>query len=225
MRILLAEDEHAMSEAVSDILSYHHYTVDAVFDGEDALAYAMAQHYDAMILDIMMPKMDGVSVLKALRAAGNPTPVLLLTAKSEIESRVTGLDAGADDYLCKPFAMGELLARVRAMLRRREPYTPQMLSVGNVTLNQGSGTLMCGELVQPLSRLEFGLMELLMRHPGITLSGSVMLERVWGYDSEAQADTLRVYMTYLRRKLSLLHANLEIRSKRGVGYSLEVKQE
>lgn len=224
MRILLAEDEQAMSEAVSDILAYHHYTVDAVFDGEDALAYAAAQHYDAMILDIMMPKADGLSVLKSLRRAGNHTPVLLLTAKSEIESRVSGLDAGADDYLCKPFAMGELLARVRALLRRREPYTPEMLSVGNVTLNQGTGMLACGDRVQPLSRLEYGLMELLMRHPGLTFPGNVLLERVWGYDSDAQADTLRVYMTYLRRKLSLLQSNLEIRSRRGVGYSLEVKQ-
>lgn len=223
MRILFAEDERAMSEAVSDVLTYHHCTVDAVDNGEDALAYAMAQHYDAMILDIMMPKMDGVSVLKQLRAVGNHTPALLLTAKSEVENRISGLDAGADDYLCKPFAMGELLARVRAMLRRREQYTPELLSVGNVTLNQGTGMLVCGELAQPLSRLEYNLMELLMLNPGITFPGGVLLERVWGYDSDAQADTLRVYMTYLRRKLSLLDSNLEIRSRCGVGYSLEVK--
>ena len=224
MRILLAEDERAMSEAVCDILVYHHYTVDAVYDGETALAYAMGQHYDGIILDVMMPGMDGFSVLSRLRSAGSHTPVLLLTAKADVASRIAGLDAGADDYLCKPFAMGELLARVRAMLRRGEQYAPELLKVGNVSLNQGSGALMCGGHAQPLSRLEYGLMELLMRHPGVTFSSSTLLDRVWGYDSDAQADTLRVYMSYLRRKLSALKADVEIRSRRGVGYSLEVKR-
>lgn len=224
MKILLAEDEQAMSEAVCDILLYHHYAVDAVYDGEEALAYAMTQHYDGIILDIMMPELDGLSVLLRLRSAGNHTPVLLLTAKSDIENRIAGLDAGADDYLCKPFAMGELLARVRAMLRRREPYAPEELCVGNVSLNQGSSALVCGEQVQPLSRLEYGLMELLMRNPGIMFSSSMLLDRVWGVDSEAQADTLRVYMSYLRRKLAALKADVEIHSRRGVGYSLEVRR-
>ena len=144
MRLLLAEDEIAMSEAVVDILNYHKYSVDAVYDGEDALDYARSQSYDGVILDVMMPKLDGLSVLKQLRRENNFTPVLLLTARTEVEDRIGGLDAGADDYLPKPFAMGELLARVRAMLRRRENYTPDVLRAGNVELNASRFLLAVG---------------------------------------------------------------------------------
>lgn len=224
MRILLAEDEVAMSEAVVDILDYHHYAVDAVYNGADALDYARSQNYDGIILDIMMPRMDGIEVLRRLRSEGNRTPVLLLTAKGEVEDRIRGLDAGADDYLPKPFAMGELLARLRAMLRRRESYVPDVLELGNVALDPARFELRCGGRVQSLSKLEYQIMELLMRNPGMTFSAEVLLERVWGCDSDAGVGAVWVYISYLRKKLTALGADVEIASRRGLGYSLEVRR-
>ena len=222
MKLLLAEDEIAMSEAVVDILNYHKYSVDAVYDGEDALYYARSQSYDGIILDVLMPKLDGLSVLRQLRRENNTTPVLLLTARAEVEDRIDGLDAGADDYLPKPFAMGELLARVRAMLRRRENYMPDVLRAGNVELDASRFMLSVGENAVQLSRLEYQLMELFMRNPGITFPAEALLERIWGGNSEAEVGSVWVYISYLRKKLSALRANVEIRSRRGLGYSLEV---
>ena len=219
MRLL---DEIAMSEAVVDILNYHKYSVDAVYDGEDALYYARSQSYDGIILDVMMPKLDGLSVLRQLRRENNITPVLLLTARAEVEDRIGGLDAGADDYLPKPFAMGELLARVRAMLRRRENYMPDVLRAGNVELDASRFMLSVGGNAVQLSRLEYQLMELFMRNPGITFPAEALLERIWGGNSEAEVGSVWVYISYLRKKLSALRANVEIRSRRGLGYSLEV---
>lgn len=213
-----------MSEAVVDILDYHKYSVGAVYNGEDALHYARSQRYDGIILDIMMPKLDGLSVLGQLRREGNSTPVLLLTAKAEVEDRICGLDAGADDYLPKPFAMGELLARVRAMLRRRENYIPDVLRAGNVGLDQRRYALSTQSGSVQLSRLEYQLMELFMRNPGITFSAEALLERIWGCDTDAEVGSVWVYISYLRKKLAGLHANVEIRSKRGLGYSLEVEK-
>lgn len=222
MKLLLAEDEIAMAEAVVDILNYHHYTVGAVHNGEDALHYARSQRYDGIILDIMMPKMDGLQVLTLLRREGNTTPVLLLTAKAEVEDRISGLDAGADDYLPKPFVMGELLSRVRAMLRRRDTYTPDNLSIANLRLDQSRFALESPSGSCSLSRLEYQLMELFMANPGITFSADSLLERVWGCDSDAEVGSVWVYISYLRKKLAALNAEVEIRSKRGLGYSLEV---
>lgn len=224
MRILLAEDEIAMAEALVDILSFHNYSVDAVYNGADALDYALSQIYDGIILDVMMPRMDGIEVLEHLRQEGNRTPVLLLTAKGEVEDRIRGLDAGADDYLPKPFAMGELLARLRAMLRRRENYVPEMLSLGNVSLDPGRFELRCGDQAQSLSKLEYQIMELLMRNPGMTFSADALLERVWGCDSDAGVGVVWVYISYLRKKLSALDAEVAIASRRGLGYTLEVRQ-
>ena len=224
MRILLAEDEIAMSEALVDILSFHNYSVDAVYDGAAALDYARAQNYDGIILDIMMPRMDGIEVLEQLRREGNYTPVLLLTAKGEVEDRIRGLDAGADDYLSKPFATAELLARLRAMLRRRENYVPEMLRMGNVSLDPRRFELSCGEKVQSLSKLEYQMMELMMRNPGMTFSAEALLERVWGCDSEAGVGAVWVYISYLRKKLSALGSDVLIVSRRGLGYTLEVKR-
>lgn len=224
MKLLLAEDEIAMSEAVTDILTYHKYSVDAVYNGADALDYALASQYDGVILDIMMPKMDGIEVLKRLRAASCTVPVLLLTAKAEVEDRIRGLDAGADDYLPKPFAMGELLARVRAMLRRRENFTPDVVRVGNIALDQRRGLIACGDETQPLSALEYRLMELFALNPGICFSAGALLERIWGLDSDAEEGSVWVYISYLRKKLAKLGASVEIHSRRGVGYSLEVKK-
>lgn len=224
MRILLAEDEIAMSEALVDILSFHNYSVDAVYDGAAALDYARAQSYDGIILDIMMPRMNGIEVLEQLRRDGNFTPVLLLTAKGEVEDRIRGLDAGADDYLPKPFAMAELLARLRAMLRRRENYVSVMLRLGNVSLDPRRFELCCGEKVQSLSKLEYQIMELLMRNPGMTFPAETLLERVWGCNSDAGVGAVWVYISYLRKKLSTLGADVLIASRRGLGYTLEVRR-
>lgn len=221
MKLLYAEDERSMSEAVVDILTYHKYLVDAVYDGEEALAYAQTEQYDGIILDIMMPKMDGLEVLKCLRNSGCTTPVLLLTAKSEVEDQIVGLDSGADDYLPKPFSMNLLLARVRAMLRRREQFTPNILTCGNISLNQQSYELSCGDQSMVLPKLEYQLMELFMLNKGIYLSTEELLCKTWGYDSKAEHGTVWVYISYLRKKLAALHANVTIRLKRNVGYTLE----
>ncbi len=221
MKLLYAEDELAMSDAVTDILEYHNYTVDAVYNGADALAYAREEHYDGIILDVMMPKMDGFSVLRELRAAGDKTPVLLLTARTEVEDRIAGLDYGADDYLPKPFATGELLARIRAMLRRREDFTPDILHCGDLSLNPATAELSCGGSSVVLPKLEFKLMELLMNNQNICLSTEDMLTKVWGYDTDADVGVVWVYISYLRKRLSALGSSVEIRARRGVGYTLE----
>lgn len=224
MKLLYAEDELAMSEAVTDILTYHKYTVDAVYDGEDALAYALNDNYDGIILDIMMPKMSGIDVLKKLRASGCKAPILLLTAKSQIEDRIQGLDAGADDYLPKPFAMGELLARVRAMLRRREDFTPDILSCGNLTLNLQSYELSANGKSFILPKIEYQMMELLMLNQNRYLSTEMILTKVWGYDTDAEVGVVWVYVSYLRKKLISLGADVEIKAKRNIGYMLENKE-
>lgn len=224
MKLLYAEDEISMSEAVVDILTYHKYTVDAVYDGKEALDYARTEKYDGIILDIMMPGMDGTEVLRTLRREGCTTPVLLLTAKGEIEDRILGLDLGADDYLPKPFAMGELIARVRAMLRRKENFTPDVLRCGNLSLNIQNAELRCGEQFFILPKLEYQLMELLMLNQGIFLSSEELLVRVWGYNTEAELGTVWVYLSYLRKRLTALNANVVIRARRNVGYTLEVTE-
>ena len=221
MKLLYAEDERAMSEAVTDVLLYHKYSVDAVYDGQDALDYARAENYDGIILDVMMPKKSGLEVLRQLRAEGCRTPVLLLTAKAEIEDRIAGLDLGADDYLPKPFAMGELLARVRAMLRRREEFTPTVLRCGDLALNQQTAELRCGEAAVVLPKLEYKLMELLMLNRGRCLSTEELLVKVWGYDTEAELGVVWVYLSYLRKRLAALDSKAEIKARRGVGYLLE----
>ena len=221
MKLLYAEDEPAMSEAVTDILTYHNYNVDPVDNGRDALDYALAESYDGIILDVMMPGLSGFEVLRRLRESGCRTPVLLLTAKSEVEDRIEGLDAGADDYLPKPFAMCELLARVRAMLRRREEFTPNVIVCGDLSLNQQSAELRCGEKNVVLPRLEYKLMELLMLNRGICLSTEDMLVKVWGYETEADIGVVWVYISYLRKRLAALGSTVEIKARRGVGYMLE----
>lgn len=221
MKLLYAEDEPAMSEAVTDILTYHNYSVDAVYDGAEALDYARNEQYDGIILDVMMPKMSGLDVLRQLRLEGCRTPVLLLTAKGEVEDRIDGLDAGADDYLPKPFAMGELLARVRAMLRRREEFTPNVIACGDLRLNQQSAELSCEDKTVVLPKLEYKLMELLMLNRGICLSTEDILVKVWGYETEADIGVVWVYISYLRKRLASLGSVVEIKARRGVGYTLE----
>lgn len=220
MKLLYAEDERAMAEAVADILEYHKFNVDVVYDGADALAYARSGDYDGMILDIMMPKVDGLEVLQQLRAEGNLTPVLLLTAKTQVEDRIRGLDLGADDYLPKPFDMGELLARIRAMLRRRAVFTPDLLCCGPLQLDRQRSELSCNGQSVLLPKLEFQMMELLMLNQGRYLSTEDMLVKLWGYDTDAEIGIVWVYVSYLRRRLAKLDAPVSIRAKRGTGYML-----
>ena len=223
MKLLYAEDEPAMSEAVTDILTFHKYMVDAVDNGEDALEYARSEEYDGIILDIMMPRMDGLTVLRKLRAEGNHTPVLLLTAKSEVSDRIEGLDLGADDYLPKPFVMEELLARVRAMLRRRESFMPAVLEAGDLCLNPSDATLSCRGKSVELQNREFQLMEALMKKPGICQSADSLIINAWGYDVDADANSVRVYLSGLRKRLSELGSKVEIISRRNIGYTLSWK--
>ncbi len=222
MKLLYAEDERSLSEAVVDVLQYHKYIVDAVYDGQDALDYAQNDQYDGIILDVMMPRLSGLQVLERLRAAGCRTPVLLLTAKGEVEDRIQGLDAGADDYLAKPFAMGELLARIRAMLRRREEFTPDVLQLGNLRLDRQNYSLCVDRQQLVLPKLEFQMMELFLLNKGIYLSTQDILVKVWGYDTEADVGIVWVYISYLRKKLSALGANVAIKAKRNIGYTLEL---
>jgi DNA-binding response OmpR family regulator len=221
MRVLLAEDEKEMSNALTAILKHNNYSVDAVYDGADALDYGVSDNYDIIILDIMMPKMNGIEVLGKLREKGIHTPILMLTAKSQIEDRILGLDKGADDYLSKPFAMGELLARVRAMGRRKLEYTPNLIKLGNISLNKENFELSNETSSLRLGNKEFQMMEMLMTSPKRLISTEQFMERIWGYDSEAEINVVWVYISYLRRKLEALEANIRIKAVRGIGYSLE----
>lgn len=221
MRLLLAEDERELSHALCAVLKHNNYSVDAVFDGQDAYDYGLDSNYDGIILDVMMPKMNGIDVLKKLREAGVTTPILILTAKSEIEDKVAGLDAGADDYLTKPFVMAELLARIRSMTRRQSEFVPNLVKLGNLTLNRENYELSTETSSVRLGNKEFQMMELLMNNAGRLIPTESFMERIWGYETEAEINVVWVYISYLRKKLSNLGANLEIKATRGVGYALE----
>ena len=223
MKLLYAEDEPALSEAVVDYLTYHKYIVDAVYDGAEAYDYAMSGEYDGIILDIMMPKKDGLEVLSDLRKNGCRTPVLLLTAKTQVEDRICGLDAGADDYLPKPFDMGELIARVRAMLRRREEFHPDLIHFGDLTLNMQSGEISANDAAMQLPRQEYRLMEQLMLNHRMYMSTEDLLIKAWGYNTETDTNSVWLYVSYLRKRLSALNSKVEIVSKRNVGYKLEYR--
>lgn len=222
MRLLLAEDEKSLSRALVKLLEHGNFSVDAVYDGEEALEYLEAGNYDGLILDIMMPKVDGLTVLKTIRAKGNLIPVLLLTAKSEIDDKVTGLDLGANDYLTKPFAPPELLARIRAMTRTQTAQATSSLTIGNITLDTSSYELSSPTGSFRLANKEFQMMELLMRNPKQLISTERFMEKIWGYDSEAEINVVWVYISYLRKKLTALHADIAIKATRNAGYSLEV---
>lgn len=222
MRILLAEDERSLSRAVVALLEKSNYSADAVYDGEEALAYLEAGNYDGVILDIMMPKMDGLEVLRRLREQGNPVPVLLLTAKSEVEDKVTGPDTGANDYLTKPFSTAELMARIRAMTRSQTGgQVTSRLTFGNITLDQTTFELSSSAGSFRLANREYQMMELLLRNPRQLIPTERFLERIWGYDSDVELNVVWVYISYLRKKLSALQANIQIKATRNVGYSLE----
>lgn len=220
MRLLLAEDERSLSRALTAILEGNRYSVDAVFDGAEALAYLEAGHYDAAILDIMMPKMDGLTVLRRIRTAGNRVPVLLLTAKGEVEDKVLGLDSGANDYLAKPFSTPELLARIRAMTRNQEVQQGVLLHMGNIALDCAAFQLSAPGGSVMLPNKEFQMMELLLRcAPGL-IPAERFLETVWGLDSETESNVVSVHISRLRKKLAELGADVEIAAARNAGYYL-----
>ena len=220
MRILLAEDERPLARAIVKIFEKNNYSADAVHNGEDALLYLEAGNYDAVVMDIMMPKMDGITALKKLRAAGNQIPVLMLTAKTEIDDKVLGLDSGANYYLTKPFDTKELLACIRAITRTQAEVDTQ-LSAGNITLDRSTFELASPTGSFRLANKEFQMMELLMANPHHIISAERFLEKIWGFDNEAEINVVWVYISYLRKKLAALHADITIKSSRNAGYSLE----
>ncbi|MDR6722899.1 DNA-binding response OmpR family regulator [Paenibacillus amylolyticus] len=223
MRILIAEDEIHLAEAVSQILKKNNYSVDMVHDGRSGLDYALSGIYDLLLLDIMMPEMDGITVLKTLRREGNHTPVILLTAKGEIDDKVTGLDYGADDYIAKPFATEELLARIRAALRRKGEVVPEdALKFGDIELNTVQLKLSVQGKEMKLNLKENELLELLITRKSAITSKEQIIEKLWGFDSEVEYNNVEVYISFLRKKLTFLNSAVRINTIRGVGYVLEV---
>ena len=224
MKLLFAEDDRDLSAAVKTLLERSGYLVDAVFDGEDAVDYAVSGAYDGMVLDWMMPGKDGVEALREIRRQGVRTPCLLLTARDAVEDRVTGLDAGADDYLSKPFNGKELLARIRAMLRRRDTYVPDVISWADLQLDKGSCELNCRGQSARLTGKLYQMTELFLENPGHLFSAQQLMDKIWGWDSEAEINVVWVCISQLRKKLSELGSETEIRVSRGTGYALEKRE-
>lgn len=220
MRILMAEDEVALAKAVGRILERNNYSVDIVHNGIDALQYLAEGEYDLAILDIMMPGIDGISVLQKIRQQRNPVPVILLTAKAEIDDKVSGLDSGANDYITKPFDTRELLARIRVLTRGQQP-ADSKLRFGNVSLDRANFVLSTSTGSFRLANKEYQMMEMLMSNPGILISSERFMEKIWGYETDTEINVVWVYISYLRKKLAALQANIQIRSSRNAGYSLE----
>lgn len=225
MRLLFAEDEVELSDAVVAVLKHNNYSVDAVYNGQDAYDYLSAQEYDGAILDIMMPGLDGVEVVKRIRKEGNQVPVIFLTAKSELDDRVLGLDAGADDYLTKPFALKELLARIRSITRRVGEVTGNTLQFGDLSLDANTYILSCGKQSISLPNKEFQMLEMMMRNPSQILSQDQFMDRIWGLDSETDLSVVWVNISYLRKKIAKLESKVSIKVTRNVGYSLDYQPE
>ena len=223
MKILLAEDEKSMSRALTAILTKNNYSVDAVFDGQDALDYLLTGDYDCAILDVMMPKLDGFSVLQKIREKGLSLPVMMLTAKSQVDDKVEGLDLGANDYLTKPFESRELLARLRAITRTVTPVADNTLRYGNVALNRANFELKTPTGSVKLAAKEFQMMEYLMANPGVLISTDRFMDKVWGLDSDADINVVWTNLSYLRKKLTSIGANIKIKATRNAGYSLEIE--
>lgn len=221
MRLLVAEDDAKLLKTLTHLFKMNHYLVDGVDNGKDALDFAMTGEYDGLILDIMMPLMDGISVLKALRANGITTPALFLTAKTEVYQRIEGLDAGADDYLPKPFSTAELLARVRAMLRRKDNFTPDLLTLGKMILNRSTFELCFEKESLSLSGKEFQVMEMLMQRPNILIPTEQFMTHIWGWETSVDTSVVWVHISNLRKKIDSLGAPVRIRFVRNAGYILE----
>lgn len=220
MKLLLAEDDRDVSKAVSALLRRSSYTVDQVYNGTDALDYLLGGDYDGAILDIMMPGKSGLEVVREARNQGIRIPIMMLTAMDEVDDRINGLDAGADDYLPKPFAGGELLARVRALLRRSESYTPDLLTYGDLTLDKSGYRLICGNQSVNLGGKAFQVMEMLMRAPGSVISVEQFMEHIWGWDTDVETSVVWVNISTLRKQLQKLGSSVEIKVVRGAGYTL-----
>lgn len=220
MRILVAEDEKPLARAISKIFEKSNYSTDVVFNGEDALDYIETGNYDAAVLDVMMPKLDGISVLKKVRQAGNNIPILILTAKSETDDKVLGLDSGANDYLTKPFDSKELTARIRA-ITRTQVSSDTKLTAGNLTLDRATFELASPKGSFKLANKEFQMMEMFMMNRHVVISTEKFMDKIWGYDSESEINVVWVYISYLRKKLTALGANVFIKASRNAGYSLE----
>jgi two-component system response regulator MprA len=218
--VLVAEDDRAVRDALVRTLRVEGYDVEAATDGAQTLDAIEASSPDLVVLDVMMPQIDGLTVCRRIRAGGNRVPVLILTARREIGDRVAGLDAGADDYLPKPFHSDELLARIRALLRRNAPASSDELRVADLTLDPARRTAVRGGVALDLTKTEFDLLELLMRNPGLVLTREVIYDRIWGYDFETSSRSLDVYVGYLRRKLEADGRSRLVHTLRGVGYAL-----
>ncbi len=221
MRILVVEDEIGLAEAIGAVLRKEKYEVDISNDGQSGLENALTDVYDCIILDIMLPKMNGLDVLTYLRVKNIETPILLLTAKSEVDDRIKGLDCGADDYLTKPFSMGELLARIRAMLRRKGIFTDINPKFLDITLDMKRGELICNENSVLLGRKEFQMMELLISNAGKIVTKEMFVKKIWGYDDDSEYNNVEVYISFLRKKLALIHSTVQIKTRRSIGYCLD----
>ena len=224
MRILVAEDDPKLLKTLVHIFELNNYAVDGVDNGEDAFVFASSDEYDGLVLDIMMPGMDGITLLKRLRAKGITAPALFLTARTEIEQRIEGLDAGADDYLPKPFSTGELLARVRAMLRRKDNFTPDMLSFGALSLNRSTYELVYREKTHALSGKEFQVMEMFMQNANVIVTVERLITHIWGWDTNVDTSVIWVHISNIRKKLDALSAPVSIRFVRNAGYILEASE-
>ena len=225
MKILLVDDERDLVDALSGILNQQKYSVDCAYNGEEGLDCALTGIYDLIILDVMMPKMDGITILRILRQHKIDTPVLILSAKAEIQDKISGLNFGADDYLTKPFSTEELLARIKALLRRKEKYTGDLISFGDISIDRDSFELSCGNNKITLGKKEFQILEMLLLNQGKILSKNLLIEKIWGYDNEAEYNNIEVYVSFIRRKLSAVNSSTEIKSIRGVGYTLGVNND
>ncbi|MBO7345859.1 MAG: response regulator transcription factor [Clostridia bacterium] len=220
MKILLVDDEKQLTDALCAILKKNNYSVDCAYNGEDGLDMALSAIYDLIILDIMMPKIDGITVLKTLRENQCSTPVLMLSAKSEITDKIDGLNSGADDYITKPFSTDELLARIKALLRRKEKFTGDVLSYNDLSLDRNTIELVCGQKRVVLGKKEFQILEMLILNQGKSVDKDKLIEKIWGYDTDAEYNTIEVYVSFLRRKLTAVGSKTEIKSIRGIGYTL-----
>lgn len=223
LNILVVEDEVQLADTLAEILKRNKYNVDAVFDGEDGLEYARTGIYDCILLDIMLPVRSGIEVVQILRKEKNSTPIMLLTAKSEVEDKIQGLDCGADDYLTKPFSTGELLARIRALTRRKGEVEVDYLHFDELRLSRQTYALTQGENSMKLSLKEYQIMEILMSNPGQIMPKERFIEKIWGYESDVEYNNIEVYISFLRKKLAAIQSTVQIRTARGIGYFLEKK--
>ncbi len=225
MKILLVDDERQLTDALSVLLKQNNYSVDCAYDGEEGLDLALSDIYDVIVLDIMMPKLNGIEVLKRLRQNNVSSPVLMLSAKSELDDKILGLNLGADDYMTKPFSTKELLARIKALLRRKSVFTGDSLTFGDITLDRDTIKLICGAHSITLGKKEFQILEMLMLNKGKSVDKEKLIEKIWGYDSEAEYNNIEVYISFIRKKLAAIGSVSEIKAIRGLGYTLEKKND